>query len=152
MNELGLTFHHLGVAVNRPEDAIRFLSVLGYALGEPVLDPLQNVRLIMCTHIGEPAVEIISPGTEGSKSPVDFMVAKHASGIIYHSCYMTRSLAKTLAQAEDLGLRFFCVSSPKPAVLFGGRKVSFYNVVGMGLIEIIEPLEEGAPFGAVPEG
>jgi hypothetical protein len=27
---------------------------------------------------------------------------------------------------------------PRPAVLFGGRPVSFYTVVGMGLIKILE--------------
>jgi hypothetical protein len=31
-----------------------------------------------------------------------------------------------------------CISEPKPAPLFGGRPVSFYNVAGIGLIEILE--------------
>jgi hypothetical protein len=30
------------------------------------------------------------------------------------------------------------VAEPLPAVLFAGRAVSFYAVVGMGLIEILE--------------
>jgi hypothetical protein len=30
------------------------------------------------------------------------------------------------------------LSPPQPAVLFGGRKVSFYSVAGFGVIEILE--------------
>jgi hypothetical protein len=35
-------------------------------------------------------------------------------------------------------IRTICVIPPVPAVLFGGRRVSFYNVVGVGLCEVIE--------------
>jgi hypothetical protein len=35
-------------------------------------------------------------------------------------------------------LRPLCISPVTPAPLFGGRPVSFYNVVGLGLVEILE--------------
>ena len=137
MNSLGLVFHHFGLAVRKPEPSIAWLTALGYRIGETVFDPVQNVHLILCPHDEQPAVEIIYPGP--GPGPVDGLVQRHASGIIYHTCYETTDLPATLAHLETAGLRIVCVSPPKPALLFGGRPVSFYNVVGLGLIEILEP-------------
>jgi methylmalonyl-CoA/ethylmalonyl-CoA epimerase len=58
--------------------------------------------------------------------------------VIYHVCYTTDNLGSALAGLEKAGTRVICASPPKPAILFGGRKVSFYNVAGIGLIEILE--------------
>jgi methylmalonyl-CoA/ethylmalonyl-CoA epimerase len=82
-------------------------------------------------------VEIISPAAD-SKGPVNELTRKNSSGIVYHTCYATSDLAATLAHAAELGLSVYCVSEPKPAVLFGGRNVSFYRIGGMGLVEIVE--------------
>jgi len=70
--------------------------------------------------------------------PVDKFVQRHPSGIIYHLCYETDNLSAALAGLEAAGLRPMCISPATPAPLFGGRPVSFYNVVGMGLVEILE--------------
>jgi hypothetical protein len=35
-------------------------------------------------------------------------------------------------------LRLFTISSPKEAILFGGKRVSFYEIADVGLIEIID--------------
>jgi Glyoxalase/Bleomycin resistance protein/Dioxygenase superfamily len=131
-----LVFHHFGLAVRRPDESRTFLLNLGYRIGETVFDPNQNVQLAMCEHPTEPAVEIIWPGE--TKGPILSLTQRHTSGIIYHVCYTTDNLAAALAGLERAGLNVICVSPPKPAPLFGGRPVSFYNVVGMGLIEILE--------------
>jgi methylmalonyl-CoA/ethylmalonyl-CoA epimerase len=138
MNAFGLTFHHLGLAVAKPAPAIQFLGGLGYNFGPEVYDPLQNVRLMMCTHSSSPAVEIIAPKSAEDKGPVSELIRKNRFGLIYHSCFETADLAVTLAAWEEKGLRTVCVSAPKPAVLFDGRKVSFYMVNGAGLIELLE--------------
>jgi len=118
-----LTFHHFGVAVRRPDEARKFVAALGYQGGEAVFDPAQNVHLQLCTHAQQPAVEIIWPGD--STGPVDL-------------CYETDNLAAAIAGLEAAGLSPICISPPTPAPLFGGRPVSFYNVVGLGLVEILE--------------
>ena len=61
LSGLHLGFHHLGLAVRRPQEAVAFLSAMGYRTGESVLDPVQNVHLMMCAHETEPEVEIIWP-------------------------------------------------------------------------------------------
>ena len=67
-NKLGLTFHHLGLAVKRPEQAETFLSALGYTIGSFVYDPEQNVHLNLCERPGVPTVEIIFPGKVPGRS------------------------------------------------------------------------------------
>lgn len=136
MTSSHLKFHHFGLAVRRPDEARKFIGALGYRSGESVLDPAQNVHLQLCTHPSHPAVEIIWPGP--AAGPVAKLTEKHAAGIVYHVCYETDDLAAALAVLEAAGLFAICISPPKPAPLFGGRRVSFYNVTGMGLIEILE--------------
>jgi len=131
-----LQFHHFGLAVRRPEEARAYVTALGYQLGESVFDPAQNVQLQLCTHASHPAVEIIWPAD--AVGPVNKLTQRHTSGVIYHLCYETDDLVTALSGLEAAGLRAICISPPKPAPLFGGRPVSFYNVVGMGLIEILE--------------
>jgi catechol 2,3-dioxygenase-like lactoylglutathione lyase family enzyme len=131
-----LKFHHFGLAVRRPDEARRFVALLGYRMGDPVFDSAQNVRLQLCTHETHPAVEIIWPGDKSG--PVDRLVQSHASGIIFHLCYETDNLAAAIEGLEAAGLLPICISQPTPAPLFGGRPVSFYNVVGIGLVEFLE--------------
>jgi len=136
MTHSHLTFHHFGLAVRRPDEARKFVAALGYLAGPSVFDPAQNVHLQLCTHAVQPAVEIIWPGD--TTGPIDRLVQRHASGIIYHLCYETDDLAAALAGLELAGLHPTCISKPTPAPLFGGRPVSFYNVIGIGLVEILE--------------
>lgn len=136
-NRFGLSFHHLGLAVRRPDDAARFLTGLGYELGKAIFDPEQNVNLIMGRHPGiMPDVEIVYPAA--ATSPLDGFISRRPDGIVYHVCYVTADLSATVAEMERAGVRAVCVAPPTPAVLFGGRRVSFYNIVGIGLCEIIE--------------
>jgi hypothetical protein len=147
MRPFGLEFHHLGLAVRRPGDAARFLGGLGYEIGEPVFDPEQNLNLMMCRHGAMPDVEIIYPGA--TRSPADAFVNLRPDGMVYHLCYVTADLAAALMRMEEDGVRAVCVAPPTPAVLFGGRRVSFYNIVGMGLCEIIDdPEHKPAPVNA----
>jgi methylmalonyl-CoA/ethylmalonyl-CoA epimerase len=136
MNNPHLKFHHFGLAVRRPTEARIFVSALGYQIGEAFFDPAQNVHLQLCAHQTHPGVEIIWPGD--TKGPIEKLTDRHAAGIVYHVCYETDNLAAALAQLAEVKLRFVCISPPTPALLFVGRKVSFYNLVGIGLVEILE--------------
>lgn len=131
-----LRFHHLGLAVRQRAHAQAFLEALGYTVGETLLDPSQNVNSALCTHPDQPQVEILWPTS--TKGPLDGMLQRHGNGIVYHVCYVTHDLPLALSQLEAAGLNAVCISPPTVAPLFGeGRTVSFYNVVGMGLIEIL---------------
>lgn len=136
-NKWGLAFHHLGLAAKDPEAAARFLSGLGYRIGPIIFDPLQNVHLAMCAHDHMPDVEIITPAD--GEGPLDKLLAAQKEGLVYHMCYTSTDLDGSLEALEDSGqLSIYSISPPKEAVLFGGKRVSFYLVEGVGLIEIIE--------------
>jgi Glyoxalase/Bleomycin resistance protein/Dioxygenase superfamily len=135
MNSFGLEFHHLGLAVRRPDEAVSLLGNLDYAIGDKIFDPEQNVNLILCRHRQMPAVEIIYPGSVSG--PIESHVNRHANGIVYHICFESADLSASLAAIEAAKLRPVCLSEPRPAILFQGRSVSFYNIMGMGLIEIL---------------
>jgi hypothetical protein len=135
--DFGLSFHHLGLALPDPAPAALFLRGQGYGLAAAVRDPLQQADLSMWSHATAPAVEVISPVAPGV-GPVATVLGTRADGLVYHLCYTTRDLERTLDLVEQSGLRPFEVTPPKPAILFGGERVSFYMILGMGLIEIIE--------------
>lgn len=132
----GLGFHHFGLALQNDTEAITLLHGLGYKIGDKVFDPEQNVHLRYCSDAKKPAVELILPGNgEGPLTPI----LKRYNEIIYHICYETDKPARSLKAMQVAGLRVINLSPPKPALLFDGRKVSFYKVMGFGLIELLWP-------------
>lgn len=69
---------------------------------------------------------------------MDKLAQRHTSEIIYHLCYEPVDLKAAIAGLEEAGLRPICISPPTLAPLFGGRPVSFHNVVVMGIVEILD--------------
>lgn len=130
-----LTFHHLGLATKRHEKAVAFCQALGYSVGSRIHDPLQKVNLSMCTHTSEPNIEIISP--EEEIGPLNAYL-ETSQEIVYHVGYTTLDREAALKDIASAGFRVITVSEPRPAVLFDGKLVSFYRIVGYGLIEFIE--------------
>lgn len=129
-----LAFHHFGLAVGAPQEAFDYLRALGYRDGNQVFDALQRVNLAMRHHPAMPDVEVIWPGAE--PSPIDKLV-KRMGTLVYHLCYECADPAAVVAALEAAGIETMQVSPPTPAVLFGGREVSFHTVSGFGLIELL---------------
>jgi methylmalonyl-CoA/ethylmalonyl-CoA epimerase len=131
----GFKFHHFGLAVKRDKAACRFLESLGYTLGEKIYDPEQDVNLRLCVADKQPAVELVTPGNgEGPLTPI----LKRQSEAIYHICYEVSEAGTSIDALNAAGHRVIQVVEPKPAILFEGRLVSFYQVLGFGLIELLE--------------
>ena len=135
-----LSFHHFGLAVRRPQKAFAFLDSLGYRAGKQLYDPLQSVNLAMRCHATMPAVEVIWPGDVSS--PIDTLI-KGDRSLIYHLCYATEDAGQALADLQAAGHQIVQIAPPKPAILFGNIPVSFHNILGFGIIEIIHgvPIE-----------
>jgi hypothetical protein len=130
----GLKFHHFGLAVRSDRTAVEFLTALGYVCGPTVYDSEQNARLRMCDKPGEPSIEIITTG-EGD-GPLTHILKRYDQ-LFYHSCYEVDDRDAALAAIDGAGLRSIETSSPRPAILFEGRLVSFHTIPGYGLIELL---------------
>ena len=61
MQGFGLRFHHLGLALRQEKHALGFLGGMGYALGERIYDPEQNVHLRLCSSPAAPRIEFLKP-------------------------------------------------------------------------------------------
>lgn len=131
----GLRFHHFGLAVRQPSRALAVVRGLGYSCGEPIHDPLQEVVLTWCEHPVMPAIELVSPSDE--PGPLDNILSGN-SELLYHLCYSSNSISESVTAIKADGIRVLPVAKPKPAVLFGGKQVGFYQLRGFGLIEIVE--------------
>jgi len=135
VKKYGLEFHHLGLAVKKPDKARAFLAGLGYQIGPSVYDPLQEVNLLLCTSETSPDVELVYPtDREGPLSSI----LKYQDQLIYHLCYTSEDTEQSISAIESEGFRTLVAAPKKPAVLFGGLQVSFYLVSGFGLIELLE--------------
>lgn len=132
----GLTFHHLGLAVAKPETAQAFLSKLGYRIGPAILDPIQNVNLAMGDHATMPSVEIIWPAEE--KGPLDRYLKERREGLVYHMAFAAKDLTASIAALKaDPEIRAIFWAEPQEAILFQGRKIVFCIINGVGLIELV---------------
>ena len=141
--EIGtLQFHHFGLAVRRPHKAFAFLASLGYRDGKQVFDPLQSVNLAMRHHPAMPDVEVIWPAD--AISPIDNLI-KGGKSLVYHLCFAAPDPERALASLQAAGHQLVELAPPKAAILFGGLPVSFHNVLGFGMIEIIHGLPEEQP-------
>jgi hypothetical protein len=138
MNQFDLRFHHLGLAVAKPQAAFLYLSALDYQPGHCCYDPLQGVNLAMRHHASMPDVEVIWPGD--GPSPIDRML-KRSGSLIYHLCYWSSDVENSIKKMEAAGLEILPLGPAKQALLFNGIEVSFFSVTDVGVIEIIH----GAP-------
>lgn len=133
---IGIHFHHLGLLTDQPAATATALTFLGYRVADPVYDPLQDVELRMAEGHSEFArIEVITPRSRDSALA---KLVTRRGACVYHSCFSVQDVHATLSSLAGLGLRIITVSAPKPAVLFGGKQVSFHSIEGLGLVEFID--------------
>jgi len=132
-----LVFHHVGLLTGQPELARTRLSRLGYRCGETVYDPEQDVELCLCEGPpGAPRMELVTP------RPTNLALSRllrRKDDYGYHVCYCTPGFPEGVRAlgGDDLE-RIVEVMPPKPALLFGGARVAFFSVPGLGLVELLE--------------
>lgn len=134
--ENGLTFHHVGYAVQSIETArAGFAASLAMIWdGQIFHDPLQQVRVTFfhSPHSGNPMIELVEP--TGAESPVYRFVQR--GGGLHHLCYEVSSLEKQLAWTQSN--RDIIVRAPLPAVAFGGRRIAWVYTRTKMLLEYLE--------------
>jgi FkbH-like protein/non-ribosomal peptide synthase protein (TIGR01720 family) len=124
-----MRFHHIGVACTDIDEGLAFVS--GQfdiaAISERVYDQLQQAELcIIETHNGT-RIELVA-GLQ-----VQGLLARGVT--LYHTCFEVDDLEAEIKSACMRGAAI--VVEPRPAVLFGGRRVAFLQSP-IGLMELLE--------------
>lgn len=123
-----MRLHHIGVACRDLEEEIDRLSRLHPVVGRtPVIeDRQQDATLALLTLADGTRIELVS-GRQ-----VETWVKRNIG--LYHLCFEVDDLGAEIDRLVEEGAKL--VVPPKPAVLFGGRKVAFLYVA-YGLIELL---------------
>ena len=135
INNIGLRFHHIGIACYNIDEAPMFYIAQGYKKTETIYDPIQNVNICFCEKVtrGGVCIELISPHND--TSPICKILQKNGTSP-YHICYETKSLEKIIMKMKKQ--KFIIVQKPTPAVAFGGKMVCFLFNKNVGLVELVE--------------
>jgi hypothetical protein len=126
---LNLEFHHLGLAVKHPDQARKYLQMLGYMSKKTEVN-LFNVYIQFHEHEVMPRIELVYKYKDST--PID-NILKSNDLQIYHTCYKCKDVKKTIQQLKDGGFQTFRISKSSKDFPF-----SFYYIKGIGLIEFFE--------------
>jgi RimJ/RimL family protein N-acetyltransferase len=133
----GMKVHHLGIAVSKMDDSIKFHEGLGWVVeGSVTDDEVRNVKIAFMKHAvtGE-MIELISP--MGEESPVSGLLkTMRRVATPYHICYSVRDFDKTIEILRSR--KYMMTDEAKPAVAIEGRRVAFMMNRNAGIIELLE--------------
>lgn len=124
-----MRIHHVGVACADIEAGVRELRAIYdvVEVSEIVFDEHQNASVCLIRTNNGLDIELVSG------EPIRGLLQKEIS--YYHLCYEVAEIAREIARLKRQGA--VVVAEPKPARLFGGRRVAFLYT-GVGLIELLE--------------
>ena len=131
-----MTLHHVGHVVASIEESIdRYrVAVCALAVSEIFEDPIQRARVAFLDFPtpGRVQFELVQPA--GPDSPVARFLEK--GGGLHHLCYEVDDLREQIVWMKSQ--RAILISSPKPAVAFGGRRIAWMRTPDALLIEYLE--------------
>ena len=124
-----MIFHHLGIACKDLNHTLEFIKKTHKikSISDIVFDEKQNASLCMVEVESGLKVELISG------KQVEKFIKKNIAN--YHICYKVDDIKATLDDYVTKGA--IVISGPKPAVLFGYKKIAFV-FTPMGIIEFVE--------------
>ena len=125
---------HVGVVVASLDEATAYYTTLFglRAVGERVVDPLQDVELQFLEDDGGARIELIRPLNAGSPAA---RALKHGGGL-NHICYRVANLESSVQALVAHAAKV--VREPLPAVAFNGRRVAFLYTRQRELVEFVE--------------
>lgn len=124
-----MKIHHVGIVCKKIDKAIKDYGRLFEIVEQSpvVYDELQKAELCMVKTNTGLNVEFISG------EQVEGLLKQKVS--YYHLCYSVSNIEAEIARFEENGA--LTISTPKPAILFDGKRVAFM-LTKTGLIEFVE--------------
>jgi methylmalonyl-CoA/ethylmalonyl-CoA epimerase len=129
------TLHHVGYAVRSIADSLpRWQDSLApVAVSETFEDPAQSARVIFLEFApGSTLLELVEP--LGADTPLARFLSK--GGGLHHLCFEVDDLDAHIREMQ--GKKAFLVRHPRPAVAFGGRRITWMITREKLLVEYLE--------------
>ena len=127
-----MLFHHLGLATNNREKSENFLKQAGYNKKLSTIEKKQKVKLSFFTSKNKPTIEVVTPLSKNS--PISLYLKKF-DAIFYHTCFEIKKKLNVDQFCQKY--KAICVIKPYLSQVFKKKKVSFFYIKYIGLIEII---------------
>jgi len=127
-----MKFHHFGLATNNRKKSEKFLFNVGYRKQSSFIEKKQKVKLSFFKKKGKPTIEVITPLAK--KSPISSYLKKFDS-IFYHMCFKINKKIDVNKFCKKYNA--ICIIKPYVSNVFHKKKISFFFIKYMGLIEII---------------
>jgi methylmalonyl-CoA/ethylmalonyl-CoA epimerase len=130
-----MTLHHYGFATNDVDKTAAQYELFGFRKldKEPIIDPIQNVKLLFLQKENSHTIELVQPIS--LDSPVSNIIQK-AGPSLYHICYEVDSIQQSKAELRQNG--FIAIGDLTPAIAFKNRLICFLYNKHVGLIELLE--------------
>jgi methylmalonyl-CoA/ethylmalonyl-CoA epimerase len=126
-----MEIHHIGYAVSDMQSSIEQMHLLGYTVGDVIVDDNRSVYIAFAYH-GTYCVELISPNAD--YSPVSKILQKNGP-TPYHICYLVDDMEQSLLLLKSQ--KWVVIVPPTAAIAFNGRNVAFLYHRSLGLIELL---------------
>lgn len=126
------TFHHIGVATKKIEKELPLYTLMGYEKESGFFeDPNQGIRGLFLTAKDHPRLELLE-NMEGSQM-LDKQLELHQK--MYHTAYYV----KDIERAVEVFSRNRCkMISPLKESVYFGKRICFFILPNMGMIELLE--------------
>lgn len=131
-----MKLHHIGKVVdNLVDEAEYYKEMFGFEpVGEPVLDPVQKVEVLLLEYEGQkaPAIELIVP--VGDDSPVADFLSK--GGGLHHLCFEVPDIRVAVEEARKKGA--LILGDVVPGRGHGDRETAWIYTRRKDLVELIQ--------------
>jgi len=133
-----MKIHHIGYLVKRLARSEESFVAMGYEVErEAKYDHIRDVNISFMKN-GEYRVELIEPA---SKTSPLYPLLKNYKNSPYHICYFADDIEAARRELEDKG--FMVIQDTETAPALDGRNVIFMVSGDIGIIELVEPSEDG---------
>lgn len=127
---------HIGIAVKSIDHAVPQFKTLGFVTeGECYFD---NSRKICVQYMmnGYVKIELVAPLNKDISSPVDRYIGMGKTYAMYHICYETDNIIKTMSELKKQG--YFPMEQPIQSIAMNDRKAAYMFHKDIGLVELVE--------------
>lgn len=132
LSKLFQSFHHIGVACHDLDREAESWLRIGYKVSGPdFIDPVQKIKGRFIVGAG-PRLELLEP--LASDSPITNILRKGIK--FYHQAFLVPDLDHAVNEMKVNGFKM--IAPPVKSVAFKGKRIVFFVMKNMNMIELIE--------------